>query len=545
MFDIFYIGQKPNLFPHEQPAISKRDAQQRSRTRFCWVINYLCDYNTWDFLWEPTPWESLQTHAWPSQWQQDSSTYLIPRLEHTDINYRNDRELVRNKPSAAIVLIDLINDQIDNSKNSINGIVIKTVRFFDNYLDTLIRIAQTSDQEYLWICSSLCDYSNFDFTWHPDPWQQEMLHVFPSNEQKFGDTFYMHVPSFKKIAPTCQLLDWYNINFCQDQRVPRWDIPHIQHTNDSHVDIIKTSKQTAPLAVYSNELFKSLIPTISIWRDKTRTITPLTTRGSTVIVPRDCISNLKTQLWDYPYIDKTFQLIKDQPLDIVFISNGESNAEENWQHLQTVSSANSNRIVRVDGINGRAQAYFAAANASQTPWFFAVFAKLQVNIEFDWLWQPDCLQQPKHYIFHAYNPVNGLEYGHMAMIAYNKNLVLKNSAAGLDFTLDQLHEVIPMLSGVANYAETPIMAWRAAFREVIKLKDSLKESLTIETQYRLSCWLEKGEGEQGYWSRKGAEDAVNYYNLTNGKFELLKLSYEWDWLNNYYIQLHAQSSDQQ
>ena len=50
-------------------------------------------------------------------------------------------------------------------------------------------------------------------------------------------------------------------------------------------------------------------------------------------------------------------------------------------------------------------------------------------------WQPDRLQQAKHYIFHAHNPVNGLQYGHMAMIAYNKKLVMTNSAEGLDFTL--------------------------------------------------------------------------------------------------------------
>ena len=51
---------------------------------------------------------------------------------------------------------------------------------------------------------------------------------------------------------------------------------------------------------------------------------------------------------------------------------------------------------------------------------------LEVDYLFDWSWQPDRLQQPKHYIFHARNPVNNLEYGHQAMIAYNKKLVLEN-----------------------------------------------------------------------------------------------------------------------
>ena len=45
---------------------------------------------------------------------------------------------------------------------------IKTVRYFDNYKDILTRIANTSEYEYIWIISSCCDYTNFDFSWHPD-----------------------------------------------------------------------------------------------------------------------------------------------------------------------------------------------------------------------------------------------------------------------------------------------------------------------------------------------------------------------------------------
>jgi hypothetical protein len=78
-----------------------------------------------------------------------------------------------------------------------------------------------------------------------------------------------------------------------------------------------------------------------------------------------------------------------------------------------------NIVHRSSGVNGRVAAYQAAAELSQTPWFFAVFAKLRVNPTFDWAWQPDRLQEPKHYIFHAFNPTNGLTYGHQAMIAYN------------------------------------------------------------------------------------------------------------------------------
>jgi len=218
-------------------------------------------------------------------------------------------------------------------------------------------------------------------------------------------------------------------------------------------------------------------------------------------------------------------------LDIVFIDNKEPTAEYNYNHLcETLANKCSNKIIRSSGVTGRVAAYQAAAESSTTPWFFAVFAKLRVNPEFDWSWQPDRLQEPKHYIFHARNPINGLTYGHQALIAYNKNLVLNNPGVGLDFTLDSAHEVVPLLSGTAEYADTPWSAWRTAFRECIKLKNSPD----VESQYRLDKWLTVAQGmPNGQYSIWGAEDAVEYYTAVNGDFAELRKSYDWSWLASY------------
>jgi len=90
MFDVFYIGKKPNLFAHECAVASIEQAQQESRTRFFWLITYLADYTGFDFLWEPVPWQSHQRHAWASQWQKDSGTYLVPKQGYTDTNYHSE-----------------------------------------------------------------------------------------------------------------------------------------------------------------------------------------------------------------------------------------------------------------------------------------------------------------------------------------------------------------------------------------------------------------------------------------------------------------------
>jgi hypothetical protein len=304
----------------------------------------------------------------------------------------------------------------------------------------------------------------------------------------------------------------------------------IEHDHDTHVEAVKTISWTGPLAVFAKEPV-SQVPPVPLWREKTKTVVPLSAGASQVIVPKAAVPYIKTQLYDYSYIDRTQRhLHNEQPLDIVFIENGEPNALDNLRALSAVTASLDNRVVVSKGVTGRVAAYHAAAEMSTTPWFFAVFAKLRVSQQFDWSWQPDRLQEPKHYIFHAVNPVNGLVYGHQAMIAYNKKLVLANAGHGLDFTLDSPHEVVPIVSGTAEYAHTPWMAWRTAFRECIKLRDQTD----VESQYRLDKWLNNhGAFENGQWSIRGAEDAVEYFDSVDGDLPELRKSYDWSWLASY------------
>jgi hypothetical protein len=656
MFDVFYFsdGRKPNLFPHERSVDSFQHAQKLSRTRFFWIVHYLSDYKDWDWLFEPLPWQADQRHAWPSQWQPDSGTYLVPREGYEHTNYHADRKIIRisscdgwrippnidadsfdfswhprpdehyqhhfptqwqpaggpvynscadtikmetaqyavakptKRPWTVPAGVEPVDqswhpnpfdppyiyqfgtqhqrtggpvytvpgasevkyvDQIRATTNRVATAIYeinhlcgsagqipgatKTVRYFDNYRDTLIRIAKSiGDQhEFVWICSSICDYTGFDFSWHPEQWQATMLHVFRSNDQKFGDTFFMHVPTFAVRAEKKELLEWYDVNFV-DISVPRSAMPVIVHSGDSQVDAVKNTDWAGPLATFTNyDYMPGNLVTVPLWREQTKNIVPVSRGAGSVVVPRTAVPYIKTQLYDYPYIDKTRRMLKDPPLDIVFISNGEINADIYFEHLEyTAHDANHKNLMHhVSGVNGRVAAYQAAARQSTTPWFFAVFAKLEVTRDFDWAWQPDRMQQAKHYIFHAHNPVNGLVYGHQAMIAYNKKLVLENTGQGLDFTLDQPHEVVPIVSGTAMYHESDWMCWRTAFREVLKLRASLPD---VENEHRLNKWLTV-DSTPGQWSRKGAEDGVEYYDSVSGNFAALKKSYEWDWLASY------------
>jgi hypothetical protein len=533
MFDVFYSGPKPNLFAHERCVANLDEAKQLNSTRYFWWVNYLTDYSDHDFLWEPVPWEADQTHVWPSQHQPNGGTMLIPRTGGIEVN-RKHHVLPRHRSVPRI--------GIDHGEGLTVDCEIST-RYISDYLGTLRRILSRIDHEYVWVVSSVCNYENFDFTWHPSEWQQDMLHVFASDRQKFGDTFYVHVPSFLDKSKDIKLLEWFDtIHFVEDITVPRKPMPVIEHDSDTHVQAIRDHNFQTPLVMFSTGGRTGFEPTVCLWRELTKTVVPLTPGASVVIVPRETKNHMTQQVYDYPYIDKTWRTGQDSYMDIVFIDNGEPNAESNYQHLvQVASLTRQTRIHRSTGVTGRVAAYHAAARLSTTPWFFAVFAKLQVRMDFDWSWQPDRMQEPKHYIFHAFNPITGLTYGHQAMIAYNKKLVLDNPGVGLDFTLDSAHEVVPIVSGTAEYAHTPWMAWRTAFRECLKLKGQQD----VESQYRLDKWLTVTKGQPyGQHSIWGAQDAVEYYDSVSGDLEQLRKSYDWAWLASYALIKRGLTPDQ-
>jgi hypothetical protein len=500
-----------------------------------WTVPDTVNRDDVDFSWVPDPGSPPYIYQFATQHQKTGGPqYCMPGA--TDIKYIDQIRIKTSRVATAIYEID----HMDGHAGTIPNIT-KTVRYFDNYLDTLRRLARSipEEHEFVWICSSVCDYSDFDFSWHPEQWQATMLHVFASDGEKFGDTFFMHVPTFLYRSERLQLLDWYDLNFV-GVSVPRRPIPVIQHSFDTHVEAVKTIKWDGPLAVFTTESVEHT-PPVPLWREKTKTIVLLGAGASQIIVPKTAVPYIKTQLYDYPHIDRTQRhLHSEQPLDIVFIDNGEPMAEYNWLQLPQVSIPN--LIHRSTGVTGRVAAYHSAARLSTTPWFFAVFAKLEVESEFNWAWQPDRMQEPKHYIFHARNPVNGLVYGHQAMIAYNKQLVLANAGTGLDFTLDSAHEVVPIVSGTARYTASPWMAWRTAFRECVKLRASFPN---VENEYRLNQWLKENNiGDSTQWSHIGAQDAVEYYESVGGDLAELKKSYDWAWLATYVLLKHNLTPDQ-
>ena len=616
MFDVFYLGLKPNRFPFEQPAASLEDAATKSRTKFYWYIYGGNDYTDFDFEWKPAPWEEHHVHCFGTQWQRTGGAYLANKetVQNKEWHFRTEQKVTRlidktnwiipnnvddsvfdyswhpdeleepyeyhfptqwqrdggpvyrgtagikyvddqriKRGATQIFYMDFLNEgsqeQFEKIKKKHPD--AKLTRYVDSHLNVFKRIANLATTEYVWITSSFCMYADFDFTWHPAPEQKEMIHVFPTcyyhpqYVQRRGDTFYIHIPSLRTQLYELELLDWFNvINYCTDQTVPV-NIPIVEYAEDSIVDSIIKTDFKSPYAIFKTKDFpiRPICTPPCMWHPKDRIAEPLNQSGSMTLVPREARAHVKTQLYDYPYVNRrSGAFYTDRPLNIVYISNGEPDAERWYNHLVTVVDAQIphgyQTVHRVKNVNGRIAAYHAAAQASESDWFFAVFAKLEVVGSFDFTWQPDYWQEAKHYIFHSRNCLNGLEYGHMGVIAYNKRLVLETIESGLDFTLSQPHTVVPELSAIAYFNQDPWTTWRTAFREVLKLKLFMDQAPTLETEYRLDTWLSTANGDYSEWCLRGAQDAVDYYTEVAGDYDRLMLSFDWPWLASKFRNLY-------
>ena len=338
------------------------------------------------------------------------------------------------------------------------------------------------------------DVTYFDFNWKPNMYDPPLIHQFGTQHQKTGGPKYI-VPGATGVKYRDEMLakklpDMTKWRFYSEIEEIQFDYSwHHDETeppmNYVFGDQYGDAEERKPLIYFQGEN-----------------------------LPYKCVNYPKAK-------------IKYRPLDIIFLSNGETNEERRYNRLCEISKR---EVTWVRNIKGRENAIRHAAEISKTKWFLLFPGKLYADENFDFNFQPLKSYEPKHYIFYAKNPVNNLVYGHQAAVCYNKEIVLNTVEFGLDFTMSGSHDVVPIISGTTEYTDDSYMAWRTAFREAIKLKHTNdKESLE-----RLEIWLTIGLGSNGKYSISGAQDGIEFYDSVKGDYEKLKLTFSWDWLNVYF-----------
>ena len=403
----------------------------------------------------------------------------------------------------------------------------RVVPFVESYFKVIKSCVEDIRTEYFWVFPSFMSTKQIDFDFIPEQFEKDQIHVWYSTHPKAGDNkegnvLLIPTKQFKEQMNNLKFLrDYKDINYHTIDNLWYPPVPKISYKLG---DIVNDYNNTEPKFykwMINRDLSINVVPNFfpSFWEDQ-----KLYSFGKTKDIMLVPYKEKIEQFYDFDRIVHTDKLEYDvKPIDIIFISYDESKAEERFNKLKSKYP----RAKWCKGIKGQTKAYHTAANMSDTDYFFAVFPKIEIVDTFDFSFQPDRMKHPCHYIFNAKNPVNGLEYGHDGVILYNKKLVLQTLFPGLDFTLSARHDVIPILSAVNHFNDTPLLAWRTAFREVIKLCQMIP---TVESKYRLKKWCELGVGKNADWVLKGAQDAKEFIKDKND----LRKSYDFDWIKSYF-----------
>jgi hypothetical protein len=481
-----------------------------------WIVDDRIDYADFDFGFLPPRWDQHYIHCFTNSGKEQLSYTWLVNMKHVgDKVYKFIPSDLRFRELPERLIIDMGNVSTADNK----------VRFVGNMEAVLKSALKRARSEWLHITSSCCDYADFDFRWLPDLDQIAHVHCWPSDSQEKGETFLIHVPSYRALGE-------FRFNF-DHSSVKRLPWPVVEYDDDSLSKAIKSNPSDSLYTLYIKRGEQHpQQPVPCLWEK--RPVISMNDSQSIALVPRDCLVNL--EIYEYPYLMKQ-QQIADELMDVIFISYDEPQADANWQILVDKCP----RAQRLHGVKGMERALEEAARSSKTDYFYAVFAKTKLHEDFDFSIVPDYFQKPKHYIFDCVNSMNGLRYGHMGVIMYSKNIILDaiDKPFGLDYTMSWEHAVIPVTSCYGEFNSGPFQTWRTAFRECCKIPYYSSLNPSIEGEYRLHVWQTHAEGEHAEWCLNGARDGVAFYEANQGDFAALKQTFSWEWLRQYFVSLYG------
>lgn len=240
--------------------------------------------------------------------------------------------------------------------------------------------------------------------------------------------------------------------------------------------------------------------------------------------------------------------------DIIYLSYDEPNAEKNYADLLTkVPWAK-----RVHGVKGSDAAHKACAKLSETPRFTTVdgdnIIKSEfLNVEIDMQKYPTL--ENSVISWSGYNIINGLMYGNGGLKCWTVDFVMNmrthensdpNDKVGqVDFCWDNKYiQMNDCYSDVYNNA-TPFQAWRAGFREGVKMsldrgakltKVSVQEGVHWKNLHRLLIWCNIGaDVENGIYAMMGAREGCYMTNLTDWDYRNVR---DFDYLTEYWNKEH-------
>ena len=239
------------------------------------------------------------------------------------------------------------------------------------------------------------------------------------------------------------------------------------------------------------------------------------------------------QLGSLRYTKLNDDIVDIADLSIIYLTYDEPQKEEFWLKIKNIVPW----ATRVDGVKGSDAAHKAAGQVSETERFIVIdgdnmpdedFFNLQLDFR-----DKDPIYKKAQFRWKAVNHINGLRYGNGGISSWTKEYVANmktheaqtegDVARIADFCLDGSDNLYWSMyncysTTYPNY--TPFQAWRAGFREGVKMClvngkvpsiDQFKESVASRNLNNLTIWHNVGtDVENGIWAIYGARMGTLY-----------------------------------
>jgi hypothetical protein len=235
--------------------------------------------------------------------------------------------------------------------------------------------------------------------------------------------------------------------------------------------------------------------------------------------------------------------------DVIYLSYDEPNADENYMQLLSYIPY----AKRVHGVKGSDSAHKAAAKKSNTERFVVIdgdnflikkgFEKQTVSVSDNKINVDSSV-----FSWPSFNIINGLIYGNGGIKCWPTDLALKmktheaadpsNIKSQIEFCWDINYVPLDLCFSNIRNNSTPYQAWRAGFREGVKM--SLEQGLRVKSFSqlasqnfnRLMIWMTVGADiENGIWAILGARQGCYLTHFTDWDYTQVR---DFDYLDRHW-----------
>lgn len=228
--------------------------------------------------------------------------------------------------------------------------------------------------------------------------------------------------------------------------------------------------------------------------------------------------------------DQIIEQLYVADLDCIYLSYDEPQKEEFWIKIKNMVPW----AKRVDGVHGSDAAHKAAAQISETERFILIDGDNMPDIKFfDLVFDITERNKNAQFRWRAKNHVNGLYYGNGGMSSWTREFVMNmrthentdgTDQTNIEFCFDPLYWPMHDCYSTTYVNYTPKQAWRAGFREGVKMctrngvippsKEKFVDWVWPTCMRNLSIWQSIGRDvENGFWAILGARLGTHYLML--------------------------------